>query len=124
MTTKKKKPRSLLAPTIKLYEQRGYEIDVVERHIKSLFTKDLFGFGDLLAFRRLRGGRAEIVIVQACAKTDKARRYKKIVSSPLARQWIKLDSICRIHLVAWGDGDPPVGHAFSDIGLADFLKSR
>jgi hypothetical protein len=60
-------------------EAHGWTADIVERRIPGTnISKDLFGFGDILAIR----GR-DILIVQATSASNLAARVHKIADSPL-----------------------------------------
>jgi hypothetical protein len=64
---------SLTNRSKKELEKRGYHAQVVEYRIPhSFITKDLYGFGDLLAF-----GTGEFVIVQTTSRANMAARRKK-----------------------------------------------
>lgn len=62
--------------SLKLLESEGYIVDVVERRIpRTLITKDLFGFIDLLGIHRETG---EILAVQSTSASNVSARIRKI----------------------------------------------
>lgn len=76
--------------TMDWMRRNGYQVDVVERWISYRLNgrtvrirKDLFGFGDLLAFRANR-----VVIVQATSGSNTASRVTKIVENETAKEWV------------------------------------
>ncbi len=81
---KAKKKRSFKSCSTAQLIRLGYDVDDGERKIPGTqWTKDLFGFGDLIAFDA-----DEILLVQYTARGDVSRRHKKIIASPIARRWI------------------------------------
>lgn len=77
-TEAKKRPKktSPTARTLAWCRARGWLAGVVERRIpRSFVTQDLFGFADVAAINPHRG---RVVLIQACAGTDVARRQAKL----------------------------------------------
>lgn len=71
------------ARTLKKLGEDGWTADLVERWIpRTVVTKDLYGFGDILAFRR-----DAVLIVQATTGGDAYRRINKIKAEPRAVLW-------------------------------------
>jgi hypothetical protein len=74
------RPLSPSGRSIKLMESEGYAMDIVERRIpRTLITKDLFGFIDLLGIHRETG---EIKAIQATSASNVSARIRKITDSP------------------------------------------
>ena len=75
--------------TQKWLKENGYLVAHTERKMPAsargwrgpLITQDLFGFIDTLAVNDY-----QLLAIQSCAGTDHARRRKKIMASPIARQ--------------------------------------
>ena len=73
----------------------GYTVDKVEHYdYFSKRRKDLFSFGDLLAFNE-----NEIIIIQTTSKSNMSARRKKIKSNPITKQW--LNQTRKIHIHGW-----------------------
>ncbi len=90
--------RTQLAWAIKWYLDTGWEIDVCQRTVrcgKIAVTFDLFGFGDLYAFRD-----EEHLIIQATSGQHHAERLKKICGSVLARKWHQASDMNFIHVIS------------------------
>lgn len=74
------KPLSPKFRSMKLMESEGYATDDVERWIpRTVITKDLFGFIDLLGIHRETGN---VKAVQATSASNVSARVKKITDSP------------------------------------------
>jgi len=70
------------------FRRKGFEAYITEKFIrtpKGGFRQDAFGFGDILIYHPHRKITA---LVQACIRTDMAKRRKKIVINPKAPGWI------------------------------------
>lgn len=78
----RRKPRvSTLMMSRHVLEAAGYHVEVVEQNVragKTVFKRDLFGFGDLIGIRR-----GEVLIVQATTSGNMASRVRKIAESEL-----------------------------------------
>lgn len=113
-----KNHRSLMAPTLKLYADLGWDIDACERFVKTGrtgFNKDMFGFGDAFAFKGT-GLQRRTAIIQITDKPHKAAHMKTIKASEIAARWVSSPSH-EIHLVVWGDGDPPTKYKLTKFDL-------
>ncbi|GIW55373.1 MAG: hypothetical protein KatS3mg082_1777 [Nitrospiraceae bacterium] len=87
---------SPLQRTLKCLRQEGYLVEVTERwNAYARRRQDLWGFVDALA---LRG--EEILAVQACSRSDVARRVAKIAAHPNAEA-VRRAGI-RIQVWGWG----------------------
>ncbi len=90
-----KKPAQLTPKSKKYFEALGYVGERVEYWESfSRRRKDLFGFGDLLMIHPESG---VTLIIQVCATSSKSSRRKKILSIPLARQWLLAGNDIIIH---------------------------
>lgn len=70
--------------TLKSLRDDGWTADVVEKWIpQQRVRKDLYGFGDVLAFRG-----KETLIVQATSRNNMSSRVRKILAEPRARAWL------------------------------------
>ena len=70
--------------TLRKLEADGWMADIVERRIpRTIITKDLYGFGDVLAFRD-----DALLIVQATMSGETYRRIAKIKAEPRAALWV------------------------------------
>lgn len=84
--------------TKKLYEQRGYRVEIVERwNAFAKIRQDLFGIIDLLAIRK-----GEIIGLQATSLSNVAARIKKIAEHE-STPWVREAGI-RIIVIGWGKG--------------------
>lgn len=64
--------------------QLGYDVDDGERKIPGTnWTKDLFGFGDLIAFDL-----DEVLLVQYTSRKNVNARIGKIIEEPAAKRWM------------------------------------
>lgn len=82
--------------SLKLLRDTGYSADVVERY--NSFTKrrhDMFGFGDVFAFRD-----GEFAIVQTTSASNFSARMKKIKANEFARDWLNAGGVIIVH--GWG----------------------
>lgn len=75
--------------------------------------KDLFGFGDLLAFRQdPQAGPddpvGEFRIIQVCARAGLSAHRKKIASCPEAQLWVQAGG--EIELIGWAKGKQEPHH--------------
>lgn len=73
----------------------GYFVAVVEKwnpHVK--IRQDLFGFGDLLAFKG-----DTILLVQTTSGSNVSARIQKILENPVAAAWLTPNR--RIHVHGW-----------------------
>lgn len=76
---------SLTNRSKKELEKRGLTVAIVEYRIPhSFITKDLYGFGDILAF-----GEGQFVIVQTTSRANMAARRKKIAGIEAAAKWVQ-----------------------------------
>lgn len=81
--------------TLKTLRADGFLAAVVERWIpRANVRKDLFGFGDILAFHPAR---QEIVIVQSCTATNRAARLAKAKARPELVQWLKAGGLFEVY---------------------------
>jgi hypothetical protein len=94
----RKKPANFNAMTEKLLRKSGWEVELTQSfNGHSTHSKDLWNFGDLIAFVPNQVG---VVIIQACGSPSRADRYKKILSNAVAYQWV-LSPHRSIWLVHW-----------------------
>ena len=78
-------------------EGLGWTVDDVERYLRHTnTTKDLFGFADLLAIDPTESGAT--LALQVTDNTNAARRVKKILAEPRARQCLECDWLVEV----WG----------------------
>ena len=73
---------------LKYFRDNGWEIDIGERFIKTPkggFKKDLFGFGDLIAYHT---GKKETALIQVTDETHMANRRNKILEERRAAEWL------------------------------------
>lgn len=78
------KKRSFKKCSVERLRQLGYDVDDGERKIPgTLWTKDLFGFGDLIGFDD-----AEVILIQYTAAKHVQDRVRKILGMPEARRWL------------------------------------
>lgn len=81
---------------------QGFHVAVVEHwNAFAKVRQDLFGFGDLLAFRP---GQPGSVIVQTTSATNAAKRRQKILGNQLALDWLKAGNWIRLD--SWGQRGP------------------
>lgn len=90
--------------------RRGYTAEVVEQVIRipratggpgpRVFRRDLYGFGDVLAFRPGE----PVLIVQACITSDQADRLAKIRGTTTAARWLEAGQ--RIEVWGWAKRGP------------------
>lgn len=76
------------AAALKYYRDRGWEVEVVEKWIKTPtggFRKDLFGFADLLAFH---AGLKQTAAIQCTDGSHGADRRNKILQERKAVEWL------------------------------------
>lgn len=79
-----------------LLEKNGYRTARVEFYNTFSHRKnDLFGFADILAFLPNTPG---TVLSQVTSQGHASDRRKKILSNPIARQWLEAGNIIRIDL--------------------------
>src|SRR5436190_14079666 len=93
---------STMQLSIRHLESLGYECDTVERRVTRFVTKDLFGFGDILAF-----GHGKVVIVQTTGHTHFYDRRSKIKNSGRAKRWVNNAPNHLIVLHAWHNSQKP-----------------
>lgn len=75
-----------LSPTARTehwLRDQGWASCPVERNIAGKFSKDAFGFGDILAFRDHM-----TLLAQATSGSNHAARVKKVMSCPEAAGWL------------------------------------
>lgn len=78
----------------------GYTVAITEHwNMYAKIRQDLFGFGDLLAFRP---GQPGSVLVQTTSGTNHAARRTKILQNEVARDWLKAGNW--ILLQSWRKG--------------------
>lgn len=99
------KPSPTAAAT-KFYREKGWEIEVVERRVRSYITRDAFGFGDLLMYHT---GLKQTALVQVTDGSHGAHRKNKILSERRAAEWLACGNkiflcllITKIHTVRTG----------------------
>ena len=95
----RKSGTSPTARTLKWLRDQGYDADKVEQpwNPHSKVTRDLYGFGDVLAFRD-----SAVVIVQVTSTDNLASRHEKVAASPIARRWLNIPmAIRQIELHGW-----------------------
>ena len=86
---------SLNQRTIALFEERGYQCDIVESY--NAFTrrkKDLFGLFDIVAI-----GKGETVAIQLTSKSNMSARVKKISNSEILPELLR--SNWKICVIGW-----------------------
>jgi hypothetical protein len=97
------------ARTLAELRARGYTAEVVEQIIRipgrngqppRVFRRDLYGFGDVLAFKLGE----PVLIVQACITSDQANRLAKIRNTATARLWLVAGN--RIAVWGWAKRGP------------------
>lgn len=96
--TERKKPTDLNTKTRHLLESLGWQVELTQSfNAHSYRSKDLFGFGDLLAINDNL-----TVLVQACGKGDKSKRRRKILSEcgKEARRWL-MHPARMIWIISW-----------------------
>lgn len=79
--------------SLKKLRSEGYTVGIVE--FWNSFTRrrqDLFGFGDLLAFRK-----DEFCIVQTTSASNFSARKKKIRANDVAKEWVNSGGHIIIH---------------------------
>jgi len=112
--------------TLRELERRGWDAQSVECYIAAARrTRDLFGFGDVLAFER-----GNIYIIQVTSYSGLSARKRKILESEVARAWVG-EAGGRILLHGWRRGKPPKGRKRGkwqlterEITDGDFYESR
>ena len=96
---KRKKPVDHKPRTAKLYEKQGWLIGNVECKTGK-FSRDLFGFADLIGFRSARASlRPEVVLIQVTSGSHHAARRTKILENLIAYALALMG--VEIHLVSW-----------------------
>lgn len=109
MKPKRAKPFPATLASRKMLEADGWTVGSVESRIPHTFiTRDLFGFGDLIAVSPTRG----IMLVQVTGSTDGSNnfysRVRKIQSEARAGIWLASGGRIQVH--AWenvtGHTDP------------------
>ena len=86
---------SLNQRTVALFQERGYQCDIVESY--NSFTKrkkDLFNLFDILAI-----GQGETVAIQLTSKSNMSTRIRKISESPILPELLR--SNWRVLVVGW-----------------------
>ncbi len=71
------------------FRRQGFEPYITEKFIrtpKGGFRQDAYGFGDILIYHAEKKITA---LVQACIRTDMAKRRTKILANPKAPGWVK-----------------------------------
>ena len=97
--SKRKRPADHKPRTVKLYEKQGWLIGNVECK-QGRFSRDLFGFADLIGFRASRVVlRPRIVLIQVTSGSNHAARRTKIFDSPIADVLAFMG--VEVHLVSW-----------------------
>ena len=97
--SKRKKPVDHKPRTVKLYEKQGWLIGNVECK-QGKFSRDLFGFADLIGFRASRVVlRPRVVLIQVTSGSNHAARRRKILSMQIAHVLVLLG--LEVHLVSW-----------------------
>ena len=94
----KDKRGTQFAWAIEWYMKSGWEVGICQRSVRSgrnVITFDLFGFGDLFAFRD-----EEHLIIQATSGSHHAERMKKICMSALAKKWHQASATNFIHVIS------------------------
>lgn len=78
--------------------KRGWLIDVVERRIQRIVTKDLFGCIDLVAL----DGQPGLLGIQATSRSNVRSRVKKIQTEcwPAMERWLQAGN--RLQVWGWG----------------------
>jgi len=117
----KDKRGTQLAWAIKWYLDTGWEIDVCQRTVRAgnkAITFDLFGFGDMYAFRD-----QEHLIIQATSADHHADRFKKICRSPLAKRWHNASEMNFIHVISQNTRAKGVKVAKGQIRLNQILAA-
>lgn len=86
------------ARTLKALRDDGYTAEVVEKWNPHTRTRhDLYGFGDVLAFRG-----KEVLIVQATSRGNMSSRVKKILAEPRAKSWLQdAGGVRFVSVVGW-----------------------
>ncbi len=86
---------SLNQRTVALFQERGYQCDIVESY--NSFTKrkkDLFNLFDILAI-----GQGETIAIQLTSKSNMSTRIRKISESPILPELLR--SNWRVLVVGW-----------------------
>jgi hypothetical protein len=86
---------SLNQRTVALFEERGYQCDIVESY--NAFTKrkkDLFNLFDILAI-----GQGETVAIQLTSKSNMSTRIRKISESSILPELLR--SNWRVLVIGW-----------------------
>lgn len=95
------KPLSPKFRSMRLMESEGYATDDVERWIpRTVITKDLFGFIDLLGIHRETGN---VMAVQATSASNVSARIRKITESPFLAVVRKAGWSIEVH--GWRSGN-------------------
>lgn len=90
----RKKPFAANRASVKRLEAEGWTCAVVEHRIPHCFiTRDLFGFGDILAISPTRG----FLMVQATGGGNGPARIAKIKAEPLALVWLATGGRIQVH---------------------------
>lgn len=95
---------------------RGFNVDDGERTIrygKKIFKRDLFRFIDIVAI-----GNGEIYGVQTTTFSHTAERRRKILSEPLALEWLRCTG--RSWLVSWPSAGKAGSYEIEEITPSDF----
>src|SRR5262245_41387051 len=91
--------------TLAQLRKEGATAAVVERWLpQARVRRDLFGFADIVALREwplCEGviGATQIVAIQCCAMSGRARHLKKIQAEPLHKLWLAAGGL--IEVWAW-----------------------
>lgn len=117
----KDKRRTQLAWAIKWYLDTDWEIDVCQRTVRcgnKAITFDLFGFGDLYAFRG-----DEHLIIQATSTQHHVDHFNKICKSLLARKWYQASDRNFIHVISQNTRAKGVKVERGQIRLSQIIRS-
>ena len=86
-----------MSPTqrsLALLRKQGYHCAIVEKwNPYAKIRQDVFGFGDLLAFR---SGQPGATLVQTTSGSNVSARRTKILANPIARDWVKAGNWIRL----------------------------
>ena len=97
--SKRKRPVDHKPRTVKLYEKQGWLIGNVECK-QGKFSRDLFGFADLIGFRASRARSCpRVVLIQVTSGSNHTARRTKILDNPIA--YVLSLMGLEVHLVSW-----------------------
>ena len=115
----KDKRGTQLAWAIEWYMKTDWEVGICQRSVsrgRVSITFDLFGFGDLFAFRW-----DEHLIIQATSANNHADRFKKICNSALAKKWNGASEMNFIHVISQNTRAKGVKVAKGQIRLSQLM---